>query len=92
MEPKWYTAQEIDELPEIQEIDPMVVKPNHYQSKSGLECKDVIEAAVEDLTGYEAVYTANAIKYLWRWKKKNGEQDLQKAKRYIEFLLEKLKG
>jgi hypothetical protein len=29
-----------------------------------------------------------AIKYLARWKKKNGRQDLEKAKHYIELLLE----
>jgi hypothetical protein len=31
---------------------------------------------------------ATAIKYLCRWKKKNGIQDLQKAKHYIELLIE----
>ena len=29
-----------------------------------------------------------AIKYLCRWRKKNGLQDLQKAKHYIELLIE----
>ena len=70
-------------------IDNKVSHPNHYQSKSGLECKDVIEAATEDLVGYEAVYTANIIKYIWRWKKKNGDEDLRKAKQYIDFILDK---
>ena len=70
-------------------IDNKVSHPSHYQSKSGLECKDVIEAATEDLVGYEAVYTANIIKYIWRWKKKNGDEDLRKAKQYIDFILDK---
>jgi hypothetical protein len=26
------------------------------------------------------------IKYVWRWKQKNGVEDLRKAKQYIEFL------
>lgn len=69
-------------------IDNKVSHPNHYQSKSGLECKNVIEAATEDLVGYEAVYTANIIKYIWRWKKKNGDEDLRKAKQYIDFILD----
>lgn len=30
----------------------------------------------------------NAIKYLVRWKDKNGLQDLEKAKHYVEFLIE----
>lgn len=69
-------------------IDNKVSHPNHYQSKSGLECKDVIKAVTEDLVGYEAVYTANIIKYIWRWKKKGGDEDLRKAKQYIDFILD----
>jgi len=33
------------------------------------------------------VCTANAIKYLWRWKEKNGAEDLRKAQWYITKLL-----
>ena len=69
-------------------IDNKVSHPNHHQSKSGLECKDVLNAATEELKGYEAVWTANAIKYLWRWKKKNGDEDLRKAIECIKFILD----
>lgn len=69
-------------------IDNKVSHPNHYQSKSGLECKDVLNAATEELSGYEAVWTANAIKYLWRWKKKNGDEDLRKAIECVKFILD----
>ena len=37
----------------------------------------------------EAFCTANAIKYLWRWKLKNGEEDLQKAVWYINRLIQR---
>lgn len=30
---------------------------------------------------------ANAIKYLCRWRSKNGKQDLEKAKHYIDLLI-----
>lgn len=30
----------------------------------------------------------NVIKYICRWRKKNGVEDLQKAKHYIEMLIE----
>lgn len=69
-------------------MENIVSHPNHYQSKSGLECIQVIEAVVEDLEGIEAVDTGNVIKYMWRWKKKNGLQDLKKAKQYLEFLID----
>lgn len=60
--------------------------PAHYTA-GAIECIDAIAAATEGLNGIEAVCTANAIKYLWRWKRKNGTEDLQKAIWYIERLL-----
>ena len=69
----------------------MVSHPDHYQSETGLEVIDVIEAFTFDLKGIEAVCTANAIKYLCRWKKKNGVQDLDKARWYIDRLIKHFK-
>jgi hypothetical protein len=63
--------------------------PGHYQSKNGLEVIDAIEAFTEDLVGMEAVCTANALKYICRWKKKNGVEDLKKAIWYLNKLIEK---
>jgi len=34
-------------------------------------------------------YEGSAVKYLLRWRKKNGVEDLEKAKHYIEILIEK---
>lgn len=34
----------------------------------------------------------NIIKYVTRYKDKNGIQDLEKAKHYIDFLIDELKG
>lgn len=70
--------------------DKMVSHPSHYQSKSGLEVIDVIEAFTEGLEGIEAADTANAIKYICRWKDKNGIQDLEKAMWYIQHLIDHL--
>lgn len=72
--------------------DKMVSHPSHYQSKNGIEVIDVIEAFTEDLEGMEAVCTANAIKYLCRWNKKNGVQDLEKSIWYIQKLINVLKS
>lgn len=66
-----------------------VNKPAHY-NQGGIECIDAIKAAVIGLEGIEAVCTANAIKYLWRWKHKNGVEDLRKAVWYINRLIEDL--
>ena len=61
--------------------------PRHYQSASGLETIDIIEACTEDLIGMEAVHTGNIIKYISRWKKKNGLEDLKKAQWYLVRLI-----
>lgn len=61
--------------------------PNHYISKSGLESIDVIKSFTTDLQGFEAIATANALKYLMRWKNKNGVEDLKKARWYIDELI-----
>ena len=61
--------------------------PAHYTAGK-VECIDALEAATTGLNGIEAVCTANAIKYLWRWKHKNGVEDLRKAQWYIGKLIE----
>lgn len=68
--------------------DAMVSHPSHYQSESGLEVIDVIEAFTSDLMGIEATDTGNVLKYMCRWKKKNGLQDLEKAKWYLQHLID----
>ena len=69
----------------------MVNHPSHYTSGK-VECIDAIESATCDLTGIEAVCTANIIKYVWRWKLKNGVEDLEKASWYLHKLIEQAKG
>ena len=68
----------------------MVNHPQHY-NQGGIECIDAIKAATVGKTGIQAFCTGNAIKYLWRYEKKNGLQDVEKAKCYIERLIQELK-
>ena len=71
-------------------MDDMVNHPPHYCSEIGLETIDVIEAFTSDLQGIEAVCTANVIKYICRWKHKNGVQDLEKARWYLNRLINRI--
>lgn len=71
--------------------DIMVSHPPHYQSETGLEVIDVIEAFTFDLKGIEATDTGNIIKYICRWKQKNGIQDLEKIMWYTQHLIDHLK-
>ena len=65
--------------------------PSHY-TQGGVECIDAIKAATVGLTGIEAVCAGNAIKYMWRWKFKNGAEDIRKAMWYLEKLLEEVES
>ena len=66
-----------------------VSHPSHYQ-KGGMECIDAIRAAVTNCHGFEAYCVGNIIKYIWRYKDKNGAEDLRKAKHYLEWLIEEV--
>ena len=60
--------------------------PSHY-TQGAIECIDAIKEATKGLFGIEAVCTANIIKYVWRWKFKNGVEDLRKADWYLQRLI-----
>ena len=61
-----------------------VNKPKHY-SESKIECISAIEA----LRGrcYEYYLQGNIIKYLWRYRNKNGIEDLKKAQWYLNEMI-----
>lgn len=68
----------------------MVNHPKHYITKNGLETIDVIDAFTDGITGPPAVYTGHVIRYICRWSKKNGCEDLKKARWYLNRLIEHL--
>lgn len=79
-------------LQQIEAAKDAVSHPSHYTS-GGIECKDAMAAMMG--TGYCLQPCANywwgcAFKYLWRWVRKNGVQDLKKCKQCIDFLIEEI--
>lgn len=63
-----------------------VNSPSHYADENGgIECIEAIEASmsVEEFKGF---LKGNSLKYLWRYSKKNGVEDLKKAKWYLKRL------
>ena len=78
-------AECCDKEPDID----MVNHPSHY-TQGGIECIDALKAATVSKTGIEAICTANAIKYLWRYEEKNGIEDVKKARWYIDRLIKEL--
>ena len=67
----------------------IVNHPSHY-TQGNIECIEAIAEATKQLQGIEAVATANVIKYVWRWKSKNGIEDLQKAQWYLNHLIKQI--
>src|SRR5690606_14692830 len=63
-----------------------VNKPNHYHSGN----IDVIKFSEENFSKEEqkGFHRINAIKYITRYDRKNGVEDLNKAKFYIDKLIE----
>lgn len=71
-------------------MDIFVEHPAHYQSNSGIEAIDVIQAFTDGLDGIEAFDSGNILKYACRWKHKGGIQDLQKIIWYCQHLIDYL--
>ena len=65
--------------------DDPVNNPKHY-NRGGIECIDAIEAALDE--GFEYYLQGNVMKYLWRYRYKNGAEDLKKAEWYNKKLIE----
>lgn len=62
--------------------------PNHYKTPGGIEVIEYIDSLLGDNT--KAYYIGNIIKYISRYDKKNGLEDLKKAKFYLEKMIEKM--
>ena len=61
--------------------------PDHYQNIAGVEAIDILNDVVKDLPGKQAAMLWNAMKYLLRFQKKNGVEDLKKAQNYLQYLI-----
>lgn len=78
-----FELEKVSSAEESPEPD-MVERPNHYTAgmPEGVEVIDIINAQ-------EAGYLhGNVIKYMLRWKFKNGLEDLKKARVYLNWLIE----
>jgi len=80
------------ELTEYDKVYANVNKPSHY-TYGKYECIDVIKDITEGngAKGIEAFCLGNVLKYLWRYKHKNGTEDLKKAMWYLERLIKESK-
>ena len=88
-------AHGYDELPEIEtatthtkDNKDMVNQPNHYIGEYGLEVEDVLRNFIPRYTDpYVGHRIASAIEYLLRSPLKNGQQDIEKARKNLDQAL-----
>ena len=66
--------------------------PNHYQNIAGVEAIDILNDVVKDLPGKQAAMLWNTLKYLLRFQKKNGVEDLKKAQNYLQWLIDDIEA
>ena len=79
---EWYEVGR--KIREESRID-VVNSPAHY-NQGGIECIEAIEAMLnpEEFIGY---CRGNSMKYRWRFRAKNGVEDLRKAEWYEKRML-----
>lgn len=75
------------EVPAITKPD-MVNHPSHY-TQGGIECIKAIEASMPP-DGFQDYCKGNVLKYIWRFRQKNGLEDLKKARVYLNWMIESL--
>lgn len=74
-------------------MNDLVNHPDHYISDNGIETIDVIKAFTKDISDpFEAYCTGNIIKYICRWPNKNGLEDLEKARWYLDRIINNRKN
>ena len=76
-------------LKEFNVVD-KINNPSHYKGKFGLEAIEIVKNFVFGLEGVEGFYWGNTIKYLLRFQKKNGLEDLKKASKNLDWLIEEI--
>ena len=68
--------------------DQDVINPEHYKD-GGIEPFDYMRAKLSP-EGLEGFAVGNVIKYISRYRKKNGLEDLRKSRWYLDKLIEML--
>ena len=64
-----------------------VSHPSHY-AKGGVECIDAIKSSMSK-EAFNGFLKGNVLKYVWRYEAKGKpKEDLEKAKVYLEWLIE----
>ena len=86
-QPKYLTGvkEQAQQQSDHKQTMDMVNHPPHY-NKAGIETIEAIKAMTDD--GFQYYLQGNIMKYLWRYRYKNGAEDLKKAQWYLNELID----
>ena len=86
-QPKYLTGvkEQAQQQSDHKQTMDMVNHPPHY-NKAGIETIEAIKAMTDD--GFQYYLQGNIMKYLWRYRYKNGAEDLKKAQWYLSELID----
>lgn len=76
---------------ELYQNEMAINHPDHYNWK-GEECIYLIRILCRGEDGFEGYCKGNILKYIYREKKKNGLEDLKKARVYLDLLINYRQG
>jgi hypothetical protein len=68
-------------------MNDVVNHPSHYMGEGGMECIQAIRGSLSQ-EGFQDYCKGNILKYVWRFRNKNGVEDLKKARVYLDFMIE----
>jgi len=73
----------------MSKYDDKIDSPSHYKLDGlSIETIEIIKAICNQYHGFSAKCIGDVLKYLIRAKKKNGLEDLKKARRYLNWLID----
>lgn len=88
----WFHSSRFECVENTQETEDIVNHPKHYMGRKGIETINFIENSISE-DEFKGYLKGNIIKYISRsGKKTNYIEDLEKAKWYINKLVEVLKN
>lgn len=70
--------------------DDIVNNPKHYTDSNGMDCIEAIDGMLDLNTAH--YYRGAILKYIWRYDKKGGITDLEKAQWYLTELIKRERG
>ena len=67
------------------------IYPPHYEKEGFVTCRQCQEAMMQNSeTNNETAFIFNVVKYLYRYRTKNGIEDLLKARTYLNLIIKEL--